>query len=233
MKLVTLNLRHGGGRRMPQLADRLAGYGADLLLLTEFRENAAAATLRTTLAASGLTHQAATPQQPRLNGLFAASRHPFRIVKRRALRLDPLRLLALELDAFSLVGVHLPNLMAKLPHWEALLRLARARSRKPLVFLGDFNTGRIAGDAQGGPFPFSGAPYMEALEKMAWVDAWRHFHPRGREYTWYSHRGRGFRLDHAFLSPRCAPFLCSARFDHAIRTEGLTDHSALMVELEL
>ncbi len=233
MILATLNLRHGGGRRMPELADRLAGYGADLLLLTEFRENAAAAILRTTLASSGLTHQAATPQRPRFNGLFVASRHPFRIVKRRALNFDPLRLLALESDAFALVGVHLPNLREKLPHWEALLRLARARSRKPLVFLGDFNTGRVSDDAQGEPFPFTGAPYMETLGQMAWVDAWRHFHPQGREYTWYSHRGRGFRLDHAFLSPRCVPLLRSARFDHAIRSDKLTDHSALIVELDL
>lgn len=218
---------------MPELADRLAAYGADLLLLTEFRENAAADILRNVLASHGLIHQAATPRQPRLNGLFAASRYPFRIVKRRTLGFDPVRLLALELDAFSLVGVHLPNLKAKLPHWEALLKLARARSRKPLMFLGDFNTGRVPDDAQGGSFPFSGAPSMEALDRLGWVDAWRHDHPQGQEYTWYSHRGRGFRLDHLFLSPRCAPFLRSARFDHTLRSAGLTDHSALLVELAL
>ena len=52
------------------------------------------------------------------------------------------------------------------------------------------------------------------------------------EFTWFSHRSRGFRLDHAFLSPACAPRLRAAWFDHTVRETGATDHSALIVDLQ-
>lgn len=231
MKLITLNLRHGGGRRMPRLMKRLVAYRADVLVLTEFRENGVSESLRDGLKDAGLIHQAGTPDRPRLNGVLVAARQPFRLVRRRLLRFDPVRLLSVEFEALSLVALHLPNIMAKIPHWEALLRLARTLGRRRCVYLGDFNTGLVPEDAEGEVFRFSGAPYMESLLERGWKDAWRALHPQAREYTWYSHRQRGFRLDHAFLSPPLAPLLRRASFDHTVREQGLSDHSALLVEL--
>ena len=70
------------------------------------------------------------------------------------------------------------------------------------------------------------------MSAMGWVDAWRTLHPDDREYTWYSRpRNNGFRLDHAFLSPELAPSLQSARHVHSTRAEGVTDHSAIVVDL--
>ena len=113
----------------------------------------------------------------------------------------------------------------------ALRKLARRLGRAPAVYLGDFNTGHDVWDVEGGPYPYTASDQMEALLAQGWVDAWRHLHPAGREFSWYSHRQRGFRLDHAFLSPGAAPALRAAAFDHAVRETGATDHSALIVDL--
>ena len=237
MRLVTLNLRHGGGRRTPALLSCLVRHEADVLVLCEHRHPAASSTtaaLAESLAAAGFGHQVASYDAPRINHLLVASRRPIRPAPRQvaaALRVDPVRLLPLQVDGLLVVGVHLPNLKAKLPHWHALLRLEGRRA----LYVGDFNSGHHVRDVQRPPFPFSASyeEYMGALEAQGWVDAWRSLHPRRREYTWFSHRQRGFRLDHAFLSPALAPALRSAVFDHAVRTSGASDHSALRVELAL
>lgn len=232
MRLLTLNLRHGGGRRMPALLAALLGHRADVLVLTEHRHNPASRLLREGLAEAGYAHQQASHDAPRVNHVLVASRLPVEPAPRRGLRFDRQRLLPVRVGGLLLVAAHLPNLRAKLPHWEALLRLARALGRTPAVYMGDFNTGHNVRDVEGGPFPYTASEQMEALLDRGWVDAWRHLHPQARQFTWYSHRRRGFRLDHAFLSPAVAPRLRSARFDHAVRESGATDHSALVVELE-
>ena len=231
MRLVTLNLRHGGKRHMAAILDGLLSHRADVLVLTEYHGNASGGVLRETLAGAGLAHQAASSAPPGRNGILVAARQPFRRAGHKLLRFDRERLLQVRFERFSLLGLHMPNLHAKAPHWDALLRLAETASRTPRIFAGDFNTGRIPEDGEG--FRFTFAEHMESLENMGWVDAWRHLNPDGREYTWYSHKRRGFRLDHAFLSPQVKPLLRHAAFAHDYRERGYSDHSALIIDVAL
>ncbi len=229
MRLLTLNLRHGGGRHLPALTAALLAQQADVLVLTEYRNNAVGETLRSALAAAGYTHQAVSDPRPALNTVFIAARRPFTPVRRAGLACDPVRLLNARFAGFELTGVHLPNMEAKRPHWEALLRLPHRQARR--ILAGDFNTGRNPEDSEGYTYRF--ADQMAALEARGWCDAWRRLHPAGREFSWYSHRGRGFRLDHVFLSPRLRPRLRGAAYLHEVRERRLSDHSALQVELAL
>jgi len=69
----------------------------------------------------------------------------------------------------------------------------------------------------------------------ALIDAFRSLHGYDvTEASWYLARnGRvvGRRFDHVFVSPGVRPTLCEYR--HEWRTDGLSDHSAIEVELEL
>ncbi|HKJ00090.1 MAG TPA: endonuclease/exonuclease/phosphatase family protein [bacterium] len=234
MRLLTLNLRHGGGRRMPALLTYLLRHEADVLVLTEHRHNPASSLLREGLREAGYAHQLASHDVPRVNHLLVAARLPLTPAPQRLLRVDRVRLLPVRVGGLLLVGVHLPNLKAKLPHWNALLKLAGRLDGERAVFMGDFNSGHHVQDVERPPFPFSASyeAYMGALEARGWADAWRRLHPEAREYSWYSHRQRGFRLDHAFLSPACLQTLRAAAFDHSVRESGASDHSALWVELD-
>jgi len=62
---------------------------------------------------------------------------------------------------------------------------------------------------------------------------WRRRYPDGREFSWYSTRGNGFRIDHAFLSPVLAGRAGAIRYSHDERTSGLSDHSALLLDLDV
>lgn len=81
--------------------------------------------------------------------------------------------------------------------------------------------------------PVTRGDEFETLLEAGWTDAWRVLHPYGRAYTWVSNRGEGFCVDHALLSPSLAPCLHSATISEAERVLRITDHAAVVVDLEL
>ena len=231
MKLLTLNMRNGGRSNIPKILSCLLDHEADILVLAEFRNHAVGAEFRKKLFDAGFTFQAVSHGGHRVNKILIASRPAMDVQSHKYLEFDPVRFLHVRSERFSLIGVHMPNLKAKIPHWNALLELASEVGEEPWVIIGDFNTGRNPQDSEG--YKFTCANHMEALENKGWIEAWRHLHPEAGEYSWYSHKGRGFRLDHAFLSPPLGYLLKRAAYDHVVREKGYSDHSALVIDLAL
>ena len=99
---------------------------------------------------------------------------------------------------------------------------------RPLTDLGRKQSERIADE----PGAIDKCAYfMDRVAELGFCDLWRHRYPDGREFSWYSHRGNGFRIDHAFLSPALARRAGTVRYSHDERLAGLSDHSALILEL--
>jgi exonuclease III len=128
-------------------------------------------------------------------------------------------------------GIYMPNLLKKVPYWEALIA---ALAAEPLagdaVAIGDFNTCRAYVDEPGAIDPC--ARFMDAVERIGFCDLWRRRNPDGREFSWYSTRGNGFRIDHAFLSPALLARAREVRYSHEERLSGLSDHSPLILDLD-
>lgn len=72
---------------------------------------------------------------------------------------------------------------------------------------------------------------MECIESAGFIDAWRARYPERREFSWYNHRGNGFRLDHAFCSAGLFASVRNVYYSHDERTRGISDHSAMIVDL--
>jgi exodeoxyribonuclease-3 len=117
------------------------------------------------------------------------------------------------------------NLRAKIPYWEALLAALSPQSTKPALAIGDFNTCRAYLDEVGATDLM--AHYMDAIERIGFRDLWRHRYPEGREYSWFSTRSNGFRIDHAFLSQELAAGAGAVHYSHEERIARLSDHSPL------
>ena len=66
---------------------------------------------------------------------------------------------------------------------------------------------------------------------LGFVDTWRDTHPEGRDYTWYSSAGNGFRLDYIWASPQLAQSVQRVWHDHEARLTHSSDHSAVIAEL--
>ncbi len=233
LRVMTWNIRHGGGAKgMPRIALELVEQAADIIILTEFRQRTGGQ-IRGALADHGWIHQAHSHQPSRANSVLIASR----------IAIEPIetprglagRWLACEIPSADvwLAGLHIPcdgPETGRKAFWHTVLRFARERAEMPGILIGDFNTGRHYLDEKGATF--SDTIMMGFLSTAGYIDAWRHLHPDDREYSWFSHLGGGFRIDHALVSRPLGESIRAAWYSHEERLAGTSDHSSLMLVLE-
>ena len=230
MRLLAWNIRQGSGSRIARIADALVRHKADILVLSEYRGGDSATRLLRTLNTLGYAHATAVAPPPNRTGVLIASRCPFhdRGVVGGVLP-EPYRLLSVDLPEFRLTGIYMPNLLAKVPCWEALITALSAGSGGLALAVGDFNTCRPYLDEAGAIDKT--AHYMDRIAEFGFCNLWRQRNPTLREYSWFSTKGNGFRIDHAFLSHGLAERVGSIRYSHEERLAGISDHSPLILDL--
>jgi exonuclease III len=245
LRIVSWNIRAGGGRRVELIAEQLARWSADVVTLSEFRGTPPSGLLRERLADSCLTHQCATvdPRSPAVNSLLVASRWPLRMIRARSGPREPGRwcLTSVEMQRpFTLGAMHIPNRVSgrKYPYFDAVLELVRCWRRGPGLLVGDTNSGRIGIDEQVPAFNKREDRWVTALETAGWRDAFRQRYGDATAYTWYSPNGRnGFRLDQAFVNAallarlEAADYVWGTSRNGHRRRHALSDHAALVVDL--
>jgi exodeoxyribonuclease-3 len=233
LRLLAWNIRQGGGTSLAAIAAALARHESDVQVITEYRGGDSAERLRAALAALGYRHMTALTPPPGRNGVLIASRHPFDDGGPLSEALpEPCRIVRGYFGAIGIYGIYMPNLLKKVPYWEALIAALAVESLgAEALAIGDFNTCRAYVDEAGAIDPC--AHYLDAVAAVGFCDMWRRRHPEGREFSWYSTRGNGFRIDHAFLSPALAARAGPIRYSHEDRCNGLSDHAPLILDLEV
>jgi exonuclease III len=246
MKLLTWNIRHGGGARLARIVEEIAAHDADVIALTEYRTGPGRE-LCIELSDRGWPHVETTGGIGNANGIAVFSRTPVR--RSRPFSAAPeqrLRWLDVDLPeyGFGLSVLHImaagssrkhPANIAKARFWDAVLLAAEAQRQDSRLLVGDWNTGAHRVDEAGRTFVCS--EHFLKLSEIGWTDLWRHHNPGLNEWTWYSTlkggaRGNGFRLDHAFSTPVLLPRISSCRYSHREREAGISDHSMMLVEIE-
>ena len=230
LRILTWNIRAGGGTRLSRIAEAIAAHTADVLVLTEYRSGEAGQRLRAVLRDLGYIWLSPVEPPGIRNGVLIATRiRPRSLAHVTEYVPEPWRMLAVTVAGVRLFGIYMPNLKAKIPYWEALIEASTPHAEGRALALGDFNTCRAYVDEPGATDVT--ALFLDKIQAAGFRDVWRDRFPEGREYSWYSHRGNGFRIDHAFASARLARRIGEIRYSHDERLTGLSDHSALLVEI--
>lgn len=236
MKVLVWNIRHGGGRRIPEIVAAICSHVPDVLVLCEFRA-APGEELCRLLSARGFSHARATPLRPRQNGVAIVSRWPLLASsKARPSAVPKHRWLEVDVPdlAVTVAGFYGPLENHRYDEWwRSVRRAVASRIEMPFLIAGDFNTGMSVVDAP--RTQFYCANHFMALQKLGLVDVWRDANRESAERSWYSRRGgkdmNGFRLDHLLASPSLAVRATSARYSHVERTDSrISDHSILLAE---
>jgi exodeoxyribonuclease-3 len=255
VRLITWNVA-GRVRRQAEQAEVIARASADVVALQELT----ARTLplwRTSCAAMGLVacetslDTAPAAAGRRVLGVLVAAREP---VRRLGPPLVPWpeRVLCCAVGDVEVVNVHSPIApapeLAKVRTHEAIAAYLAACDGRRMVLCGDLNTPRrelpdgdvitFAHDSAGRLRPERGERWDRAeralvrgLRERGWLDAFRALHgysDREASWTFANDRG-GWRLDHVLvlgLRP------VASAYAHDWRRTGLSDHSALVVDLE-
>lgn len=231
-KILTWNIRQGGGSRLGKILSTIDGHAADVIVLTEFRNNRQGQAIQKYFTQAGFTFTKASSAVPTQNSILIASKAPpLACSTCEELGSESFRCLRIEYPSFYLLGCYFAQKQSKLPLWKYIVAFAKTNINRPCIVLGDFNTGKHYEDETGKTFYCS--EWFERLIDTGWTDAWRYFATSRQEYTWFSRSGNGFRIDHAFVSPPMLPFLSNCSYSHEERKQGISDHSALLVELDL
>jgi YD repeat-containing protein len=191
---------------------------------------------------------ARAPAAPRRHGVLLASREPIG----PAVPLGvpwPESALAARTAGIEVHVVHVPNAANGLvkPQTLAALRAGLAVRTGPVLACGDWNTPRrelpdgtvwsFARDGKGrlreeraGFWDEAELGVVPGLRDLGYTDAFRALHGyASREPSWAWRHGGGWRLDHVACSAALTPV--AARYHHDWRLEGLSDHSALEVDV--
>ena len=233
LRLLAWNIRQGGGTRLSRIVAAIAQHEADVLILSEYRGGESGERLRAALAAIGYAHVTAATPPASGNGTLIAAREPFDDGGPLTEAVpEPYRIVRAYIGPLRIYGVYMPNLLKKVPYWQGLIAALAAESlQSQALAIGDFNTCRAYVDEPGAIDPC--AHFLDEVAAIGFCDLWRRRYPEGREFSWYSTRGNGFRIDHAFLSPALVGRTGVVRYSHDERTTGLSDHSALILDLDV
>ena len=228
LTIISWNIRQGGGTRVKSICQQVAEWRAEVLVFSEFRNNDSGRQLRTQLLKLGYRYQWVTgaPAQDNAAAIFSTIPGSSTLLPAS----DPVyghNILAAHFSAFTVIGVYLPH---KKKH--GLLPFIKNYIHDhdlPVILAGDYNTGINGVDQKGNSFW-----YEEELEDLASAnveDAFRYLHGSVKEYSWYSHQGNGYRYDHTYTSIELRPLIKACYYDHAVRENKLSDHSAMVLEL--
>jgi exodeoxyribonuclease III len=256
VRVITWNVA-GRVRRQAEQAELIAGCGADVVALQEVSPR----TLplwRSALTEAGFTAgESALDDAPadtgrRLIGVLTAAREPLAQLPAPPAVPWPERVLCCAVGEIEVVNLHSPISpapdLAKVRTHEAVAAYLAARDEPPVVLCGDLNTPRreladgdvltFAHDSAGRLRAERGERWDRAeralvhgLRERGWVDAFRALHGYGeREASWtFADDRGGWRLDHVLVH-RLRPI--ASAYAHDWRRAGLSDHSALVVDLD-
>lgn len=231
MKILSWNILQGGGKRVQQVADAIIAHDPDIVCLSEFRNNDHGMFLRTKLLPLGYRHQFTTSAPKSSNAVFLASK----IQGTSRLFVEELgdyqhQLIELETEKFSIFSLYAPHKVKDIPHFKVILNLMKTRE-KPCIFAGDFNSGINHVDQVGKSFWHS--QYWDYFKNAGYGSSFRLKHPEGREYSWFSHKGNGFRYDHIVIPEEWTDLIEDSWFSQEERLAKYSDHTPQILELHL
>jgi exodeoxyribonuclease III len=235
MRILSWNIRQGGGSRVDGIINALLEHDADVIGLAECKANSNLIKLRKVMGDSGWVHQSIVEPENGQYTLLVLSRLPFKIVNSDSsipfVQCRWQKIINNGSDVRVLFA-HVPDYVKPITgisrkeiFWQYLVEHAKQHLMEKTLLFGDFNTG-LPIDGPG----FRCVKYFKELLGIGYKDMWREFHPGTTEFTWHS-LCNGFRLDHAFASPVAVPSFRNAYYSHRERETGISDHSILIVDL--
>ena len=227
MKILSWNIRQGGGTRHVKILKAIQEIKPDIIALNEWHNNAVGIQIRSSLLRLGFQFQITSAAPSSVNSAFIASKHPcssslFKGIDKEYSN----NVVVARFEAFDLYSVYLPH---KKKHRLFEWLIEEELSDVPAIIVGDFNTGYNYIDQAGNSFWYTDE--LMRLEDKGYIDAFRYLHGSKSEYSWYSHQGNGYRYDHSYVSKDITSIVSKCEYLHQYREDGLSDHSPMLLVL--
>lgn len=228
MKILSWNIRQGGGSRVLMILDVLNAENPDIIALNEWQNNKSGLQLQMGLLRLGYIYQVVPAAKPNINSAFIASRYPCSSTIYNNIDDEySANVVTAKYEAFDLHSVYFPH---KKKHRLLDFFLQLESESKPQIIVGDYNTGINGVDQKGDSFWYESD--FKALLSKGYVDAFRHVNGAILEYSWYSHQSNGYRYDHTLVSSDIVPLVGNCSYLHQYREAKISDHSPMLLFLQ-
>ncbi|MEE9303239.1 MAG: endonuclease/exonuclease/phosphatase family protein [Thiotrichaceae bacterium] len=235
MKILSWNILHGGGQRAHNIVATIKEHKPDIVTLQEFRHGKSKPILLEGLKDAGLDNiYAPDTKTARDNSLLIASHYDFNaeVFPETSDSIARGIKASFVYPEINLISVHLPHKKKQVPFFLSLQELPEFWLEENSLLIGDFNCGIPFEDSE--TKSFDNTHLFQHLLRQGWIDAWRIRHLKDKEFTWISTKNRnGFRYDHALVSAEMDTNIEKVHYDHSVREQGISDHSLLILEVDL
>lgn len=227
LKILSWNIRQGGGRRLKEIKSYINNSGAHIVILSEFRNNLKGINIRNGFLLNGYKYQVVSHSKSDENSVIIASKIPFNscLFPDSDAKYSGNVIMA-EFPLFRLYGCYLPH---KKKHHLFDFLINETKENIPTIITGDLNSGINGLDQKGNSFWYEDE--LKTLEENRMIDAFREVNGQLRDYSWYSHQGNGYRYDHFYIQENLISLLSDCSYDHEARENGISDHSPMFLTL--
>lgn len=227
LRILSWNIRQGGGTRTLKIISKLADYAADILALSEYKNNDSGRKIRAALLSSGYRYQIVSAASSSENSAAIFSKIPCNsFLFPSCDETYPHNIVAAQYEAFMVYSMYLPH---KKKHNLFDFLIEEAQKPLPSIMVGDYNSGKNYIDQKGKSFWYEDK--LIEMERLDYFDAFRKSRGNVKEYSWYSHQGNGYRYDHTYVHSSLMPIVKDCYYLHEWRESGLSDHSPMVLEL--
>ena len=173
MKIVSWNIRHGGGTRITEILAELERHAnADFIVLTEYRNNKNASSIKEKLTHLGFVNQHSPNVEAKVNSVLIATPPPPPFEEEPQLQRPQQRGVSARGNDMHIVGTYFPQKKEKARVFDFLNDLVKsAHIETTLIIAGDMNTGVHFEDETGKSF-YCSNDFIQ-LKKEGLTDAWR------------------------------------------------------------
>jgi exodeoxyribonuclease-3 len=243
-RLATLNISGPSVGRAERLLDYLPSLDADVLVLTETRENEGTRLLLDCYRQWGYSVIAASSMASSERGVAVIQRGGNQVQLDRNVTGDVRhRLIAANVGfttPVTVVGAYVPSrdtsqakILRKQRFLSQMTGLTGQWADQRLVFLGDLNIVNRQHLPKVAALRRWEYEALEALERQGLVDAHALLYPGMQVHSWIGRKGAGYRYDYAFISARLVADLVDCAYLHEPRELGLSDHAAVVLTMRL
>lgn len=238
--LFCWNIANPSEERAGKQAVWLKQRPEDILLLTEVKQSKGCIFLERYLQAFG--YNVIFPKlEEQEYGVMAVSKSKLTLTNFSKLITDiPSRVVSVELNQLEIVGVYVPSrgfdegerLVKKKRFLDGLSNaLEKSGFSTSRIFCGDLNVLEPNHIPYYDYFKNWEYDFYRNLEKYQLRDAFRDIHPDAEEHSWFGRSGAGYRYDHCFVSDDLKNTVQECYYLHEPREIKLSDHSAMILEL--
>lgn len=246
MRILLWNIQSGGGERVDRISAEILNSKADIIALTEFKDNKYGEKLQQDISKSyqykffniNLKNiKAKYKKKIDLNSVFVASKVPLSNENNIFIANNEERIISFEVSGIVIYLVYFPQGKLQIPLFEYLFNEIDEKNDKPILILGDFNSGNNMFDRQNkNSVKFHCAKFFDNFEKRDYINIWKELNSYGNEiinneYSWFSNRNNGFRIDHAFIHKKYISLIKSCYYEHKPRENKVSDHSIMIIDL--